>query len=89
MRVRRSVDVKPEPKRRLKVAAALRNVSIKTRMEQALKHELAAEPPENVATDHAWLKSDPSHLRAYEPYHWQDGELDEGEPLTVEHARGC
>jgi len=81
--------VEPELKRRLKVAAALRCFSVKALMEQALNHELDAELPESVATDHAWLKIDLSHLGAYEPYQWQDGELDDGEPLTVEHARGC
>jgi hypothetical protein len=88
MRVRLSVDVEPELKRRLKVAAAMRSVSVKTLIEQVLIHELDQGLPNGMVTDQAWMESDLSHLGAYEPYHWQDGELDEGEPLIGEQARG-
>jgi predicted transcriptional regulator len=88
MRVRLSVDVEPELKRRLKVAAASRNVTVKTLIEQALDLALDAESPEDATPDRAWLESDLSRLGEYEPYDWQEGELDEGEPLIVEHAGG-
>lgn len=88
VRVRLSVDVEPQLKQRLKVAAAQRNVSLKTLIEQALDHELDAELPEGPVLDHAWLEQDVSQLGAYEPYQWGEGELDEGEPVVSAQARG-
>ena len=89
MRVRLSVDVDPELKRRLKVAAALRNISVKELIGQALDHELSADLSEIAALDRAWLESDLSGLGAFEPYPWGEGELDEGDPSVEEHAIGA
>jgi len=88
MRVRLSVDPEPKLKRRLKVAAALRNVSVKEFIEQALQRELDSQLPEIQALDRGWLEGDLSGLGAYEPYEWQEGELDEGQPMTPEPAGG-
>lgn len=88
MRVRLSVDVEPQLKQRLKVAAALRDISVKELVEQAIDHELAMEPPESAALDRRWMDSDLSGLGRYEPYQWQAGEIDEGEPPTLGPTHG-
>ncbi|MGI8915941.1 MAG: ribbon-helix-helix protein, CopG family [Chloroflexota bacterium] len=88
MRVRLSVDVEPELKRRLKVTAALRNMSVKALIEQAIDRELDTESAEGDALYRLWMGSDLSRLGSYEPYQWQAGELDEGEPPTLERTHG-
>jgi len=81
------VDVEPALKRRLKVAAALRNVTVKDLIEQALERELGDSVPDRAARDLRWLEGDVSQLGLHDPYQWEEEELDEGEPLTPEYPR--
>lgn len=38
--------------------------------------------------DAQWLQSDLSHLGSYEPYDWQPGELNEGQPVKYFPGKG-
>lgn len=80
-RVRLSVDVEPELKRRVRIAAARRDLSVKEWVEEALSRALAEESrkrPDEAEEDAAWLEGDLSGISEVEPYEWSEGELDEG-----------
>ncbi len=81
MRVRLSVDVEPELKRRVKIAAASKNVSVKDYVEGALVRALRSDRLEDTGQDQAWLETDLSRLGEIEHYEWGEGEIDEGAPL--------
>lgn len=85
-RVRLSVDVEPELRRRVRMAAASKDQSVKEWLESVLERELGnlGRTPEDVA----WMESDLSHLGGYEPYEWVEGELDDGIPVRHEPGRG-
>jgi hypothetical protein len=96
-RVRLSVDVEPELRRRVKIAAASKDQSVKKWMEGALERALAideiAVPTASVGEeisgeDRAWLGGDLSRLGEFEPYEWEEGELEEGKPMRYEPGAG-
>lgn len=39
------------------------------------------EAEEMSQEDRDWLESDLSHLSKFEPYEWEEGELEEGQPV--------
>lgn len=81
-RVRLSVDVEPELRRRVRVAAASRDLSVKEWLEDLLKRELT-----RADEDAAWMDSDLSRLGEFDPYEWDEGELEDEAP--VRHEPGC
>lgn len=81
-RVRLSVDVDPELRRRIRMAAASRDQSVKQWLEDVLADALESEE------SRAWMDSDLSRLGEVEPYEWEEGELDEGEPVRYEPGVG-
>lgn len=81
-RVRLSVDVDPELRRRVKVAAASKDQSVKEWLEDQIGRELERE------LDRTWMESDLSRLGEYEPYEWEEGELEEGKPVRYEPGIG-
>lgn len=82
-RVRLSVDVDPELRRRVRVAAASRDQSVKQWLEAVLRREL-----ERADEDVAWMERDLSRLGEFEPYEWSDGELEDEAPVKYEPGRG-
>lgn len=74
-RVRLSVDLDPDLKRRLRVAAASRDQSVREWVEQAIAEALEREE------DRGWMESDLSRLGEIEPYEWEEGELEQGYPV--------
>ena len=101
-RVRLTADVAPELRRRVKVAAASVDRSVSEWIEGAVRRELEAQEREHgrsdgrevggdaemTAEDRAWLEGDVSRLGEFEPYGWQEGELEEGKPLRHEPSVG-
>ena len=88
MSVRLTVDVEPELERRVRSAAAARNVSVEEFVEDVLRHELELQSVGTESLDHAWLQSDLSRFGDLEPYEWEAGELDEGEQLVLPTGGG-
>lgn len=93
-RVRLSVDVDPELRRRVKVVAAARDQSVKEWIEGAIREALSRESkrvaeyaPDNDE-DRAWLDSDLSGLGQFEPYEWGEGELEGGRAVRYEPGVG-
>lgn len=88
-RVRLSVDVDPELRRRVKVVAAARDQSVKEWVEAAIQGALNREAwgITEYAQDRAWLESDLSRLGEFEPYEWEEG-LEEGQPIGYEPGVG-
>ena len=82
-RVRLSVDVDPELRRRVRIAAASKDQSIKEWLEDVLRREL-----EGSNEDIAWLESDLSRLGEIEPYEWAEDELEDETPVRYEPGRG-
>lgn len=82
-RVRLSVDVAPELRRRVRMAAASRDQSVKEWLEDVLEREL-----KRTDEDIAWMESDLSHLGEYEPYDWAEGELEDEMPVRYEPGQG-
>lgn len=82
-RVRLSVDVDPELRRRVRMAAASKDLSVKEWLEDVLKREL-----KRTDEDIAWMDSDLSRLGEYEPYVWAEGELEDEAPVRYEPGRG-
>lgn len=82
-RVRLSVDVEPELRRRVRMAAASRDQSVKKWLEDVLEREL-----KRTDEDVAWMESDLSRLGEYEPYDWAEGELEDESPVRYEPGRG-
>jgi hypothetical protein len=82
-RVRLSVDVEPELRRRVRIAAASKDQSVKEWLEEVLKRELR-----RTDEDIAWMESDLSRLGEYETYEWAEGELQDEAPVRYEPGRG-
>ena len=82
-RVRLSVDVDPELRRRVRMAAASKDQSVKEWLEDVLKREL-----KRTDEDIAWMESDLSRLGEFEPYEWTEGELEDETPVRYEAGRG-
>jgi predicted transcriptional regulator len=82
-RVRLSVDVDPELRRRVRMAAASKDQSVKEWLEDVLKREL-----KRTDEDIAWMESDLSRLGEHEPYEWAEGELEDETPVRYEPGRG-
>ena len=81
-RVRLSVDVDPDLRRHVKIAAASKDQSVKEWLEDAIRRELERE------LDRTWMESDLSRLGEFEPYEWEEGELEEGKPVRYEPGIG-
>ena len=82
-RVRLSVDVDPELRRRVRMVAASKDQSVKEWLEDVLKREL-----KRTDEDIAWMESDLSRLGEFEPYEWAEGELEDETPVRYEPGRG-
>ncbi len=82
-RVRLSVDVDPELRRRVRMAAASKDQSVKEWLEDVLEREL-----KRTDEDIAWMESDLSRLGEFEPYEWAEGELENEAPVRYEPGRG-
>jgi hypothetical protein len=82
-RVRLSVDVDPELRRRVRMAAASKDQSVKEWLEDVLRREL-----KRSNEDIFWLESDLSRLGEFEPYEWAEGELEDETPVRYEPGRG-
>lgn len=97
-RVRLSLDVDPELRRRVKMVAASKDQTVKEWVEGAIKCELLADRQTaaerdsrgtGTRDDRAWLESDLSRLGEFETYEWAEGELDEGEPVRRHSNAGA
>lgn len=82
-RVRLSVDVEPELRRRVRMAAASRDQSVKEWLEEVLERELR-----RTGEDVAWMEGDLSRLGEFEPYGWAEGELEDETPVKYEPGSG-
>ena len=82
-RVRLSVDVDPELRRRVRMAAASKDQSVKEWLESVLEREL-----KRTDEDIAWMEGDLSRLGEYEPYEWAEGELEDETPVRYEPGQG-
>jgi predicted transcriptional regulator len=82
-RVRLSVDVDPELRRRVRMAAASKDQSVKEWLEDVLKREL-----KRTDEDITWMESDLSRLGEFEPYEWAEGELEDETPVRYEPGQG-
>jgi hypothetical protein len=82
-RVRLSVDVDPELRRRVRMAAASKDQSVKEWLEGVLERVL-----ERTDEDIAWMEGDLSRLGEYEPYEWAEGELEDETPVRYEPGQG-
>jgi predicted transcriptional regulator len=74
-RVRLSVDIAPDLKRRVKIAAASNDQSVREWIEQTLEDALER------AEDRGWMESDLSRLGEYDAYDWGDEGPGEGHPV--------
>ncbi len=85
-----SVDVEPELRRRVKIAAASRDQSVKEWVEDVLRRELERlrQEPGLSQEDRDWMERDLSRLGEFEPYEWEEGELEEGKPVRYEPGVG-
>ena len=77
------MDVDPELRRRVRMAAASKDQSVKEWLEGVLEREL-----ERTLEDIAWMEGDLSRLGEYEPYEWAEGELEDETPVRHEPGRG-
>lgn len=77
------MDVDPELRRRVRMAAASRDQSVKEWLEDVLRREL-----ERSNGDIAWMEGDLSRLGEFEPYEWAEGELEDEKPVRYEPGRG-
>lgn len=87
-RVKLSVDVEPEFRRRVRVAAESRDLSVEEWVEEILERALREESGEMTTEDHGWMENDLSRLGEVEPYEWQEGEMEEERPLRYEPGVG-
>lgn len=78
-RVRLSVDIEPELRRRVRMVAASKDLPVREWIEDVLKRELEREFRERE--DRVWMEGDLSRLGEIEPYAWEEGELEEGAPV--------
>ena len=77
------MDVDPELRRRVKMAAASRDQSVKEWLEDVLERELR-----RSGEDIAWMEGDLSRLGELESYDWAEGELEDETPVRYEAGRG-
>ena len=77
------MDVDPELRRRVRIAAASKDQSVKEWLEDVLKREL-----KRTDEDIAWMENDLSRLGEFEPYEWAEGELEDEMPVRYEPGRG-
>lgn len=77
------MDVDPELRRRVRMAAASKDQSVKEWLEEVLRREL-----KRTEEDIAWMESDLSRLGECEPYEWAEGELEDETPVRYEPGRG-
>jgi hypothetical protein len=82
-RVRLTVDVDPELRRRVRMAAASKDQSVKEWLEGVLEREL-----KRTDEDIAWMEGDLSRLGEYEPYEWAEGELEDETPVRYVPGKG-
>ena len=82
-RVRLSVDVDSGLRRRVRMAAASKDQSVKEWLEDVLEREL-----KRTDEDIAWMEGDLSRLGEFEPYEWAEGELEDETPVRYEPGRG-
>lgn len=92
------MDVEPELRRWVRIAAASRDQSVKEWIEDVLRRELdnlRREPGvleelfgDLSREDRDWMESDLSHRGGFEPYEWEEGELEEGQPVRYEPGVG-
>lgn len=82
-RVRLSVDVELELRRRVRMAAASRDQSVKEWMEELLNRELR-----RTDEDIGWMDSDLSGLGGFDLYEWDEGELEDEVPVKHEPGVG-
>ena len=78
-----SVDVDPELRRRVRMAAASKDQSVKEWLEDVLEREL-----KRTDEDIAWMESDLSLLGEHGPYEWAEGELENETPVRYESGQG-
>jgi hypothetical protein len=74
-RVRLSVDIDADLKKRIKLAAVNNDQSVKAWIEQALTEALERQE------DRSWMESDLSNLGEFEPYEFKEGDLERGDPV--------
>lgn len=82
-RVRLSVDVDPELRRRVRMAAASKDQSVKQWLEEMLEREL-----KRSTEDMSWMEGDLSRLGEVEPYDWSEGELEDESPVIYRPGMG-
>lgn len=82
-RVRLSIGVDPELRRRVRVAAASKDQSVKEWLEDVLERELRRSNEDN-----AWMEGDLSRLGEFDSYEWAEGELDDEASVRYEPGRG-
>lgn len=82
-RVRLSVDVDPELRRRVRMMAANKDQSVKQWLEEVIEREFR-----RSAEDIAWMEGDLSRLGEVAPYDWGKGELEEEVPVRHEPGKG-
>ena len=77
------MDVEPELRRRVRMAAASRDQSVKEWLEGVLERGLR-----RTNEDLAWMEGDFSRLGEFEPYEWAEGELEDEAPVRYEPGSG-
>jgi hypothetical protein len=85
-KVKLSVDVESEVRRRVGIAAASRNLSMEKWVEEVLERALREEGM--TTEDLAWMEGDLSRLGEVEPYDWREGEMEEERSLHYEPGVG-
>lgn len=87
----------PELRRRVKVVAAVRDQSVKEWIEGVVRETLIREYQEvavyapdgpDSEEDRTWLDNDLSGLEEFDPYEWDERELEEGRPVSYEPGAG-
>jgi hypothetical protein len=81
-RTRLSVDIDKDLKQRIELAAGQRDQSIGAWIEHALQEALERQQ------DHDWLQRDLSSLENFEPYEFQEGDLERGDPVEFLPGEG-
>jgi hypothetical protein len=74
-RVRLSVDIDIELKKRIKLAAINSDQTVKSWIEHALTEALERQEVRG------WMEADLSRLGEIEPYEFQEGDLERGDPV--------
>lgn len=81
-RIRLSVDIDNDLKQRIELAAVQRDQSISVWIEHALQEALERQQ------DHDWLENDLSDLGKFEPYEFQEGDMERGDPIEFLPGEG-